>query len=1168
MRSRVIWIAFGLCLVLLAAIVFLRVPQQGDRFTRLMTRGNGYLEIGDASNAITAYARAMELAPENIDVRLNLANAFLLAGDHQKVTEQCEQVLSLDHNAAAAYYLMGCAHLRLDQAEQAVQAFQQSQRIDPAVTALNFQLGLAQERLGHLEDAIHEFQAVIQYETNHLAAHYRLSQLYQRAGRAAEAAQALQVHQQILAANPNPPNDPAIFERCKYTQPRIAFALEQPERRGIPVRFVEATAAAFAQPSAYHGPVAVLDYNHEGRNSLFVMQGDGFRLLANQKGRFEPLGELLPGEPGAVYRRCLVGDLDNDRFEDVIVVGEQASHAFRFATNGQVREVTLAAGLKDLRGRHGLLADLDFTGKLDLLSVLPEGQGLSVYRNLGNFYFKDDTTNSGLPAALAAPVSTLLPLPSVGRGPGRGQSPASPTNTPNAGLPATLTGSEQVVVEDWNNEEVPGVFVTRSAKAPLFFSKQRAGSFVETNLAPDWPAGSVVATGDLNNDLRPDLVVAGEHELSVIFGGMHQRLGLPLSGLQVKGVVLLDYDNDGWLDLLAYGNGARAWRNLGEAGFADVTATLGLDKLGPVDAIVAADFDDDGDTDLIVSSTRGLEFWRNDGGNANKQLKLRLAGNRSNASALGVRLEVTSGNWRAMRTLQQLPLEIGVGRHDKLDALKVHWFDLATTLVDVPVESKPLTLDELTLPTGSCPYLYAWDGQSFRFVTDILGASPLGLPLSQTRYIEADPEEFLALGDEQKLVPRNGNYELRVTEELREVLYLDEARLVVVDHPEGTLICPTSKLRPGKPFPPHQLRTLRPLASLKQATLTEPNAEMLKTEMLNRLVSAFQPFSLSAFQPFSSSPTPLPAPLPLDVTKLLAQTDGQMVSPPHLRKPQLRGLAEPFALTMDFGALPLDRPLVLVLTGWLRFGGGMANVAASLDDSLPFPFPELEAELPDGSWNPVQTDVGAPAGKTKTILVDLENKLPPGARRLRLTTAFEIHWDSAFLCEKAGADQNRQLSLAPNRADLHWRGFSRFAPMPDCLPLTPDYDQVQFTAPWTMTPAGWCTRYGAVDELLRESDDALVLLNGGDELALAFQARELPPKPAGFVRDFFLHVVGWDKDADFHVGQGWRVEPLPFRGMDDQAYGHQPRPAALDNAWIAKYNTRWVGPTVLSRSQR
>jgi hypothetical protein len=82
-------------------------------------------------------------------------------------------------------------------------------------------------------------------------------------------------------------------------------------------------------------------------------------------------------------------------------------------------------------------------------------------------------------------------------------------------------------------------------------------------------------------------------------------------------------------------------------------------------------------------------------------------------------------------------------------------------------------------------------------------------------------------------------------------------------------------------------------------------------------------------------------------------------------------------------------------------------------------------------------------------------------------------------------------------------------------------------------------------------------------LSLSFRADQLPPKPEKFVRDFFLYVVGWDKDADFHVGQGWRVDPLPFLGMDDQAYGHQPRPAALNDSWIAKYNTRWVGSMVL-----
>jgi hypothetical protein len=127
---------------------------------------------------------------------------------------------------------------------------------------------------------------------------------------------------------------------------------------------------------------------------------------------------------------------------------------------------------------------------------------------------------------------------------------------------------------------------------------------------------------------------------------------------------------------------------------------------------------------------------------------------------------------------------------------------------------------------------------------------------------------------------------------------------------------------------------------------------------------------------------------------------------------------------------------------------------------------------------------------------------------------------------------------------------------------------VQSEPPWRRTPSGWCTRYGDVGELVRKSDDALALLNGGDELALSFRADQLPPKPAGFERDFFLYAVGWDKDADFHVAQGWRVGPLPFHGMDDQAYGHENRPAGSNDALMEKYNTRWVGPMVLGRGER
>jgi Flp pilus assembly protein TadD len=1090
MKRTFLWI-LPVVLIALAWFVFLRPRNQVEEFARLMGSGRAYLEKGDATNAVRFYRQAVQLVPESVDAHLNLANAHLLAGHTQGVLASCQRALELDPNDPATYYLMGCAHLREHQPEKAVQAFQQSQRIDPAVDALGFLLGLAQERAGHFEDAVQQFETLLQFQPDHPSAHFQLSRLYQRTGRAAEAGAALAKHQELQAKNPGVSLSTVALERCKYTQPRVAFVLLQPERRGVPVKFVEATAQALgAEAANCRGPVGVIDYNHDGRNSLWVCQGNGFALLANSQGRFAPLGPRIPGTTNATYRRCLVGDLNNDKFEDVVMLGEQASHVFRFATNGQVREVTAAAGLKNLTGQDGVLADLDFTGKLDLLTLQAGAQGLRLFRNLGSFYFQENTTNAGLP--------TVLP------------------------------GVEQITVDDWRNEDAPAVYLARAGEPPAIYCKQRAGSFVQTNLATQLPAARLLAQSDLNNDLLPDLVLVAEKEITILHEGADDNISLPLGRLRSSGILLVDYDNDGWLDLLAAGSGVRVWRNLGKRGFEDVTTALGLNKAGTVEQVVAADFDQDGDTDLVMAAAQGLQYWRNDGGNANKQLKLRLAGNRSNASGLGCRVEIASDQWRTIRTLKQLPFEIGVGRRDKLELLQMRWSDLTTTTLDVPVQLQPFEMVELVLPSGSCPYLYAWDGERFRFVTDILGAAPLGLPLSETRYVEEDPEEFLALGNDRQFPPRDGGYQIRITEELREVLYLDQARLVVVDHPTGTLVAPTSKMLPGRPFLPHALWTLRPRATLHQATRSDG----------------------------------------LDATDLLAANDARMVGPERLREPQLRGLAEPFAVALDFGRLPESEPLVLVLNGWLRFGGGMANIAASLDPNLPFPFPVLDAELPDGSWKQVPVAVGVPAGKTKTILVDLEGKLPPGARRLRLTAAFELYWDSVLLAVKSPSDDNRIANLRPARTDLHWRGFSEFAPLPDWLPLTPEYDRLRTGPPWHRTPAGWCTRYGGVDELVADRDNALVLLNGGDELALSFAANQLPPKPEGFERDFFLYVVGWDKDADFHVGQGWRVEPLPFHGMDDQAYGQQPRPASLDDAWRAKYNTRWVGPLVLKPNRR
>lgn len=1086
--------AWGLFVLIVLGLLLTACRREArEEFLRLSNEGRKYYEHGDAARALGPFEQALALEPANTDARLNLANALLAANRPAEALAQAQAVLQADPGSAAAHFIAGCAHLRLGQPRPASQALQEAKRVDVTVNAVTYQLGRAYQQLGQFAEAAQEFEELLQFETNHLAAHYNLSQVLQRLGRTDEATEQLAIHQRLIAAQPGQTTDPSTLERCVYTQARVPFRLQQPDRRGIRVAFADVTAAALG-PGArqFRGPATFIDPRREGRNHLFVTEGAGFRFLENSNGVFHPTGDPFAGLPEAGPTRCLAGDLNNDRADDVLVLGAKGVQLFKFATNGTVTDLTLFSKLKGFAASEGVLVDLDFTGKLDLLAGGAGADGVRVLRNLGHPYFVDNTTNSGVPPGLA--------------------------------------DARQLLVEDWNNDDLLDLFIVRPGQAPLLLVKQRGGALAPTNLLADLPPASALATGDLDNDLRSDLVAAVGERLLLVFNGPSGRASLPLGQWPVASLLLLDYDNDGWLDVLAAGPGLRVWRNLGQAGFKETTAELGLGALGrePVASMAAADIDQDGDTDLLLTRPdRGLLLLRNDGGHAHHQLKVQLTGTKSNVSGLGIRLDVTAGSLRLSRRVSALPVEIGVGRNAQVDSVTAHWFDFSLNNVDVKPDPKtPLALLELKMDTGSCPYFYAWDGNRFRFVTDLLGAAPVGLPISEGRYVEADPEEYVWIGNETMFPPRGADYVLQITEELREVLYLDEARLVVVDHPPGTEVHTTGKMVPGRPFPPHQIVTLHRRLPLRHAE-NHTGAE---------------------------------------VTPLLQEADGRHVSPLRLRLPHLKGLAEPSSVTLDFGPLPVDRPLVLALTGWLRFGGGMANMAAARDPGLPFPFPKLEVER-DGQWQSVDVTVGVPAGKTKRIVVDLAGKLPPGSRRLRLSTAYELHWDRIALFEKRDQAGIRIRALAPTRTDLHWRGYCEKTFEPWDLPSTPDYEKVFQVPSWRLAVSGWCTRYGPVDDLVAASDNAFALLNGGDELTLFFATNQVPAKPAGAARDFFLYSVGWDKDADFHCKLGWQVEPLPWHGMDDQRYGEQPRPAFPADALMERYNTRWVGPRPLARRQ-
>lgn len=1086
-------------------------------FLAVMNVGKSQYEKGDFTAATASFTQAVQQQPTSIDARLNLANALLAAGQPEQVFAQTDQVLGMDPLSGAAHYLAGCAYLRQGKFEDALKSLQQAKDIDRTVNEVSFQLGVAYEGLRNYDDAIAQWRETIEFGPEHPAAYYRLSQVLIRQGETDESAALLEKHREVTAGR-TIPSDPSFFEQCLHTQMRVPFVLEQPDENGIEVKFVEVTAEWLPDASSYTGPVGLIDFQRLGQPGLLVIHHDQFRLLAFTNGQFQATGTAVAAKADGGYTKVLVGDLDNDRYEDAIVLGTNSSHVLKLGAEGRITDRTLLTGLNALKATDGELADLDFTSKLSLVVALPDGQGIRFHRNLGNVMFRDDT------AAI--------------------------------GLPTNAFTATQVTVADSNKNDLPDVIAVGDG-ATRVFANQRGGQMTETNVPLLSAAVRRVVIQDLNNDFRPDAAKLTGQQLTVSYGGLTNVVTLELGG-DFQQLETLDYDNDGWLDLLAYGPaGVRVWRNLGARGFVETTSALGL-TASRVKHVFAADLDNDCDTDLILVLDSGaLKFWRNDGGNRNHMVKLKAVGNRSNHSGLGTRFEFTAGNWRGMRTVRQTPLEIGIGKHQQIDSAFVQWTQLRMNVEAIQAgECRVAFITEIEQKQmTSCPYLYAWDGTTFRFVSDFLAAAPIGLPVAPGRIIAADPEELLWIGNETMFPAKDGKFVVKLTEELSEVLYLDEVKLVAVDHPVGTQVFSTSKMLPSPPWLPHEIMTLHN-----------------RVPLLKAISNTQQPRGVSERRPparpeaSARAGSEIGAPSEVDVTERLQHIDNLRVSP-EIYGDHLRGWAKTQEITLDFGPLDHTKPLVLALNGWLRFGGAMANIAASHRDDLPFPFPTLAVETADGAWQPVDVRFGTPAGRTKSIIVELAGQLPAGAKRLKLSHAFELHWDQIALLEQAGEERTKIVRLSPARTDLQYRGFSEDAPLDWTHPTTPIHDLMTATPLIPKVPAGWATRYGAVDELIAEKDNAFVLINGGDALTVEFDATRLLPTPAGYERQFFLWSVGWDKDADYYTVLGDQLEPWPWHGMDDQEYGQQPRPTFPTDELMKKYTTRWVGPWVPSRRE-
>ena len=835
----------------------------------------------------------------------------------------------------------------------------------------------------------------------------------------------------------------------------------------------------------------------------FGIQPDGSQsfLACDAKGDVQQVrsqGQSLEIVGGALIHvdvsepwQARIADYNNDGLDDVFLFSSNDGHLLAQGSNSSFSDVSAAAGMAgpDVThpgARDALWLDFDHDGDVDLLIADSSGR-LVLWLNRGNGTFVDESAA--------------------------------------AKIPKDLNNVQNIAAGDMNDDESIDVVLATSDGTVRQLNNDGLGIFSEYRPESAWPNGTICAVEDLDDDLRRDVAIASGQQLNIVLAN-GQRATVDLGKCVADKIKFTDYDNDGWLDVLVLGreDGSvpevgvlRLLRNAGAAPWQDVTTEAGLNevKLNPLHEVSTADLDNDGDTDFLATATDGSGMLlRNEGGNRNGQLKLRLRGTRSNRSAIGTLIEIRSGSFRLSRMVFQFPIEIGIADLDSLDSVKTIWPN-GIVKNDIWVNPKEiLNVEEPFVSAGSCPYLYAWNGQSFHFVTDVLGASPLGLSLRRGTFVPADTNEFVWLGDDGAMQPDGDGYKIQIADELREILYLDHVELVVIDHPAGTEAHPSTKLRPP-PF------------TTGDVWLVEQRKNLL--------------------QAVDSAGT--------QWTDELQQIDDQLTEPPQRMHPQLRGLTEPHSLELDFGPINTGTPLVLALTGWLQWGDASVNIAASQNPDLPNPWPKLEAWT-GNDWSEVNVCVGLPAGKTKTILVDLDSVLPTGTQRLRLTTAYEVYWDRISMFVRSDQQVNRH-SLPVVAANLQWRGFPKQIRRHSRAPITSDPTMISPTAPWRTLPIGWCTRYGDVTELVTERDDHLAILNGGDGLIVKFGGR-LPELPSDWQRDFFVQLDGWDKDSDYNVRCGDRVEPLPRHDMDQQRYGELPEPETTE--WMKRYNTRWTGP--------
>jgi tetratricopeptide (TPR) repeat protein len=1091
--------------------------------------------------------------------------AALQVGDDVRAEARLTQAAQLVPEEPASWANLGLLALRQNNTDAAAERLSKAQTLAPESSAVYVLLALLESERGRFAESVAYLRKAVELDPRNFRAAYMLAEQIERQAGEGSEREAAALIEKILEAQPD--NLAVLVELARLaakrgdsaTLQRVIARLE-PKASAWPPEVQEQfralqAAAAGTDPRAAATRIAflrnVLVRVPEYRTALAIVKpppGEEAEPVTHFLRLPSPEFTPAPPDETLAFTTEPLADLGANKWDWVDAVSFSGEGA-PVAVAARAGELKIAGGATlplpvETIGRHAIAAlDFNYDFKTDLVYAGPGG--LRLYRQENPNSFTEVTAQARLSAgaasasytgAWAADIEADGDLDIV-----LGAKDGPPTVLRNNGDGTfkelqPFDGASKVVGFVWADLDGDGDAdaALLETDALQIYQNERAGQFTRRALPSTLQAIVSITVADANNDAILDVLAAQRDGAIIRLSSKAEgrdwetaeiaRAPTPPAGSSTGGFELLsaDMDNNGGNDLLLPGpTGAQVW-------LSDSTGRLKPLNSPPAPAQVfsVADLNADGRLDLlgltvdakpVLVTTRGSKnyHWQV----IRPRAKQAVGDQRINSFGIGGEMEIRSGLLVQKQLITGPVVHFGLGEQATADVVRIVWPN-GSVRAEFELKADQEIVAEQRLK-GSCPFLFAYNGHEVSFVKD---CQPWGAAIGL--HIDTlDPkgglrtEEWFKIDGDQ-LAAKDGAYDLRITAELWETYYYDHLSLMVVDHPAGTDIFVDERF-----------------------SIPAPELYVRAVESARGVVRAEDDRGQ-------------------DVRETLRAVDGKYLD--TFGRGKYQGLTRDHYVEVELGPdAPESGPLWLIATGWLHPTDASINVAIKQGGGEQPK--DLSLEVPDGRgrWRAVKSGLGFPAGRNKTVLIDLKGVFQQGApRRLRLRTNLEVYWDAIRWARGLPGAELKSERLAPQTADLHYRGFSRITQANESSPEIPDYNKLETTTQRWRDLIGYYTRFGDVRELLAEADDRYVIMNAGDEMTFKFGAPAAPP--SGWVRDFVLIGDGWIKDGDYNSTFSKTVLPLPAHDIhdytevagrleDDPVYRRHPED------W-QRYHTRYVTP--------